>query len=727
MKAMASEDRQQIAGTATDRCQRRPGVCYLRVPMASLSIKSKLLIMLLSVSVTSIALVATLNYMTSYEALREGVFSHLTSVRASRADALEQHINRIGAEAAVLAATPNLGNMALAFAEAVEALQDAELTPDQLVELETHYREDYIPKLDTMVEGTPEFGTLFPGSAASRYLQYHYIAGNPYPEGNEVQLSDPGDGSQYSAIHVEYHPVLRRIVQGFGFYDMFLIGINTGQIVYTSSKEVDFATNLIGGPHAQSNLGRLFREVQRNPDRGAVRFVDFDHYRPSHGEPSMFAAVPVFVEGRPVAVLAIQESTAEFNRVMTGGGQWQRDGLGKTGETIIIGPDFTLRSASRFLIEDPEGYAADQRRIATPEDSIARILHLNSPILEQEVRTVAAEQALHGQKGTGVITDYRGVKILGSWAPLKIEDLDWAIVGKIDLAEAYAPIYRLARDTLIQTAIILVVITLVVMVLANQFVRPVNDLITRVRRFGAGDVNVEFDGHKGDEIGDLAGSFHELIESARKQTRMIEQVSNENERLLVNMLPRRIAQRIQRGDDAIIETVPEVSVVFVETRGLVDCTYHRSAEESVQILKEIITAADSIGQQHGVERIKTMGDTYMAAVGLSLPVLDHMRRALEFSRELRHAVRRISNEHQLNLRLTAGISSGPVITDVTHDNELLFQLWGVAVVQADYALDHAQEGQIVVTSALRDKLSDSYRFESLASGDAMPLWILADD
>jgi hypothetical protein len=239
--------------------------------MASLSIKSKLLVMLLSVSAISIALVATLNYMTSYEALREGVFSHLTSVRASRGDAIVQYIDRIRDESAVLAASPNIGNMSLAFGKAVKALEDAKLTPDQLVELETFYREDFIPQLDAMVEGTPEFTTLFPQSNAGRYLQYHYVANNPYPAGNDLQLDDAGDGSEYSAVHAELHPVLRRILQGFGYYDLFLIDIDSGRIVYTTSKEVDFATNLISGPHAQSNLARLYREVQRNPDRGAVQ------------------------------------------------------------------------------------------------------------------------------------------------------------------------------------------------------------------------------------------------------------------------------------------------------------------------------------------------------------------------------------------------------------------------------------------------------------------------
>ncbi|TDJ37968.1 MAG: HAMP domain-containing protein [Gammaproteobacteria bacterium] len=694
--------------------------------MSNLSIKSRLLIMLLSVSAISIALVASLTYSRSYDALRESVFSHLTSARAAKADQIEQYIESIRSEVQVLGSAAGVGAAAREFINAYKALEEEELEPEQLIELENYYREDFLPKLAAMVEGTPEFESLFPESNAARYLQYHYIASNPFPAGDKGQLDKADDGSAYSEIHAKRHPVLRQIVNGFGYYDLFLIDIQTGVIVYTTAKEIDFGRNLITGPEAYGNLAELFRMVRRMPDRGGVRFIDFGHYRPSYGAPAAFVAVPIFDGAKPVAVLAVQESTAELDRVMTGGGQWERDGLGKTGETILIGPDATMRSASRFLIEDPEGYAADLRAAGTPEADIQRMVSLGSPILEQQVRTLAAEQALKGRAGTGVIIDYRGVEILGSWAPLRLADLDWAIVGKIDLSEAYAPIHDLAKATLIQTVIIMAVITIVVMFLANSFVRPVNDLISRVRRAGSGDVDVQFDGDSNDEIGDLSRSFSELVDSVRKQTHLIEEVSQENQRLLENMLPRRMAQRVRLGDEELIETVDDVSVLFVELNGLVDLTYTRSAEESVEFLKAFIATVDATASRHGVERIKTMGDTYMAAVGLSAPLLDHMRRAVEFARDVQGAVARLSAVRELDLNLAIGIAAGTVVTDVAHNQEVLFQLWGEAVIQADYARDQAGRGEILVTQSVRDQLSDSYEFQRVDDADGVALWAVAD-
>ena len=695
--------------------------------MSKLSIKSKLLVMLLSVSLGSIALVATLNYMESYKTVQQSVFTHLTSLRASRADAIEQYLKAVTDEVEVLADSPNMGTMLAQLSASFQTLAETELEPEALSELEAFYREQYLPALDAKVEGTPELLSVFPETNAAHYVQYHYLARNPYPQDNRIQLDNPGDGSDYSRLHDQWHPVLRRIANGFGYYDLFLIDIVSGDIVYSTAKEVDFGTSLIGGPHARSNLARLFLKVQRNPDRGSAHIVDFDRYRPSFGDPAMFVAAPVFANGRPVGVVAVQESTEAFDRVVTGNRQWERDGLGKTGETVLIGPDYLLRSASRFLIEDPQGYATDQRAIGTPEAIIERVVKLGSPILEQEARTVAAEQALRGQTGTGVIVDYRGREILGSWAPLRLRDLDWAIVGKVDLDEAYAPIYRLARNTLIQTLIILVVITMLVMVLASSFVRPVNDLIARVRRFGAGDESVEFDGDSSDEIGDLARSFRELVESARKQTQLIEQASRENERLLANMLPHRFAQNEKRGSEDARETIPEVSVIFAELRGLAEITHSQSADVCVSILSEFLTAADSAARKHRAERVKTMGDTYLAAVGLSSPLLDHIPRALEFARELRTSVANIAQAYELKLDLIVGISAGPVIINVSHGNEMMFQIWGEAVIEADFARDEAERGQIVVNDAIREALADKYRFEQMPGERAVALWTLTED
>jgi class 3 adenylate cyclase len=122
-----------------------------------------------------------------------------------------------------------------------------------------------------------------------------------------------------------------------------------------------------------------------------------------------------------------------------------------------------------------------------------------------------------------------------------------------------------------------------------------------------------------------------------------------------------------------------------------------------------------------------MGDTYLAAVGLSSPLLDHMPRAVEFARELRTSVANIAQAYELKLDLIVGISAGPVVTNVSHGRELMFQIWGEAVIEADFARDEAERGQIVVNDAIREALADKYRFERMAGERAVALWILTED
>jgi class 3 adenylate cyclase len=491
------------------------------------------------------------------------------------------------------------------------------------------------------------------------------------------------------------------------------------------AKEVDFATNLIDGPYHTSNLAELFRSIQRTPDQGVVRMIDYARYRPSHSRSQAFVAAPIFAEGKAIAVLALQISNEEIRQVMTGDGHWERDGLGKTGETILVGDDRLMRSHSRFLIEDPEAYAEDMRAFRMDEAAITRMLEFGSSILIQPVKTYAADEALHGRTGTGVIEDYRGRDILASWAPLNIPDFRWAIIGKMDLDEAFAPMRKLARGMLIQTALIMLAITLIVMVLASSFVRPVNELISRVRQAGLGDEDVQIDTTAKDEIGDLARSFKDMVESVRDQTQLVQKTNRENERLLQSVLPESIARRLKSGEKNIADSVPDVSVLFADLGGFTQFCESVPAHESVALLNALVSDFDDATKRFGIEKIKTFGDTYMAACGLCTPLLDHTRRAIDFAREIHRTVRRFNVEHSLKLRLTVGISAGPVVAGIVGRDKFIYDVWGETVLQADLAREQGSPGSIVVTAAVHDKVEDLYSFERLETGDTgIPLWCL---
>jgi len=683
--------------------------------------------MLLGVSAISIAIVASLSYYASYNALRDSVFKQLTSLRAIKAQGIETYFNALELEAAGIAEGPFAQQAADELIQAYRELNDIGENPEWDTQLKTYYTEEFIPKLANRVEGTPTVAAHLPGSPVARYLQYQYIAANRFPVHAKQQLTQIPDDNAYARAHAKHHPQFRRVAEKLGYYDLFIIDIETGDIVYSVAKEVDFATNLIDGPYDTSNLAELFRRIQRTPDQGVVHMIDYARYRPSNSRSQAFVATPIFVEGKAIGVLALQISNKEVNHVMAGGGHWERDGLGKTGETILVGDDELMRSDSRFLIEDPEAYARDMRAFHMDEAAIARMLEFGSSILIQPVPTLATDEALQGRTGTGVIEDYRGEDILASWAPLNLPDFRWAIIGKMDLDEAFAPMRRLARDTLIQSALIMLAITLIVMLLASSFVRPVNELISRVRQAGLGDEDVQIDTTAKDEIGDLARSFKDMVESVRDQTRLVKETNRENERLLTSVLPASIARRLKSGEKDIADSVSDVSVLFADLGGFTKFCDSVPAHESVALLNELVSEFDDATGRFGIEKIKTFGDTYMAACGLCTPLLDHTRRAVDFAREIQRAAKRFNAEHSLDLRLTVGISAGPVVAGIVGRDKFIYDVWGETVLQADLARKLGSAGSIVVTAAVRDKVEDLFDFQELVSADIRsPLWCLSE-
>ncbi len=133
-----------------------------------------------------------------------------------------------------------------------------------------------------------------PTDPVRRYLQYHYIAANPYAYASKKQdLTDADDGSAYSRVHKIYHRLFGKMVNIFGYVDVFLIDVETLDIVYSYQKTAEFATNLGNGPYADTNLGQMVRALRKAGDRDDFKVTDFEFYRPNLGQPMAFIGSPV--------------------------------------------------------------------------------------------------------------------------------------------------------------------------------------------------------------------------------------------------------------------------------------------------------------------------------------------------------------------------------------------------------------------------------------------------
>ncbi len=250
------------------------------------------------------------------------------------------------------------------------------------------------------------------GPNAGRELQRLYIHENPYPVGQKDNLETAGDGSQYAEVHARYHYWLRSFLLHRGVYDVFLFD-PSANLVYTSFKELDFATNLETGRWRDSDLGRGFRAARDNPFPSYVAFFDFAAYEPSHGAPASFFSSPVLADdGEFLGVVAFQIPAERIDEILQ-----VTAGMGETGETYAVGSDLLMRSDSRF--------------------------QETSTILQTRVDTEPAQRALAGETATVVAPDYRGVPVFSAFAPLDFEGVRWAILAEIDQAEVLVPLRRL--------------------------------------------------------------------------------------------------------------------------------------------------------------------------------------------------------------------------------------------------------------------------------------------
>ncbi len=223
-----------------------------------MSIRTKLFLTLVGVALLSLVLVGALGYISGKETVKRITFDHLTSVRASKANQITSFFHQLRIETEAIASSRVITSALPQFTSTFKALQNEPITDEQRIELAAFYTEAFLPKLNEHAVESSTLESVFPRSPATQVLQHGYIATNPYPIGEKNRLIAADDGSEYGDVHRRLHPELEGLEEQFGFYDLLLID-TAGNVVYSVTKETEFATNLIDGPYRNSNLAAAYR------------------------------------------------------------------------------------------------------------------------------------------------------------------------------------------------------------------------------------------------------------------------------------------------------------------------------------------------------------------------------------------------------------------------------------------------------------------------------------
>ncbi|HIC48114.1 MAG TPA: methyl-accepting chemotaxis protein [Methylophaga aminisulfidivorans] len=364
-------------------------------------------------------------------------------------------------------------------------------------------------------------------------LQQTYIVDNPAQLGEKDDMVQANDGSSYASYHAKYHPYLKDFLEKFGYYDIFLVDADTGMVVYSVFKELDYATSLKNGPYASTALGQAFKKaLELGPDE-QVAMVDYAPYLPSYESPASFMAAPISLNGSKKGVLIFQMPVDRINQIMTFEKKWMEAGLGDSGEAYLVGPDKRLRSESRFLVEDKAAYLEMLAETHAIDDKSRNLIERKGTALGiLPVNSHGVEDALAGKSGFDIITDYRGTHVLSAFAPLDIAGLNWAILAEIDEAEAFAPANQLSNSLWLYGLSILVVVALLAVLFAVKASNLISTPILQISNFISGvakdlDLTARLDMKRTDEIGDASKALNNMLITMQKTMNNVTDASSE--------------------------------------------------------------------------------------------------------------------------------------------------------------------------------------------------------
>ncbi|MGE0385469.1 MAG: methyl-accepting chemotaxis protein [Gammaproteobacteria bacterium] len=471
--------------------------------LSGLRLRGQLVAAMLLAGLLPLAVAAILMNLKAGAALQAQAFNQLESLRAAKAHAVEDYFQRIHDQARTLAESTMAADALAGFRDAFRSLPkdlraggiDAGAVDARLTE---YYTDTFAAEFRRQGGRDVDARSLLPEDPAARAAQYLFIAANRHPLGQKDALDRAEGPAGYNVVHARFHPILRSFQQKFGYYDVFLVDARSGRVVYTVFKELDFGSDLLRGPYRDSSLGRAVRAAIDDPTGSAVQSADFAPYLPSYDAPAAFVAVPIRSGGATVGVLAFQMPVGRINDIMQ-----QAEGLGRTGETYLVGPDLKMRSQSR-LTKEPT-------------------------LLATRVDTAAARAALAGSTGASRIVDYRGQPVLSAYSPLKLPGLKWSVLAEIDEAEAFAAVASLGRTNLLLSALTAIAVAFIAVWFGRTLSRRVVASVAVAQNIAQGNFDNRIEAQGADELGDLARALSTM------QTELFGRLTREkNEALRVN-------------------------------------------------------------------------------------------------------------------------------------------------------------------------------------------------
>ncbi|KKO19465.1 MAG: hypothetical protein DCC43_08380 [Candidatus Brocadia sp.] len=256
-----------------------------------------------------------------------------------------------------------------------------------------------------------------------KYGDIHVLSKNPIvvqslPRFSNAFKSGGFDDAEYKQVDTYYGPLLEHFLRQYGYNNIFFVDTD-GNVVFGVKRDEYIGTNLYSGDYSSFTIGEVFKEGLSN-----VKFSDLAWCEETKDFIFMGASPVYDITNKLLGVVICETPYSAIDSFLS-----QTDGLGETGEIYIVGDDYFMRSKSRFLTQNT--------------------------ILKLEINTQGVQEALRGNTDVKIVKDYRNIPVLSAYTPLdNLRDVNWVLLVKIDVKEAYHPILAVKTDLIIIGAVI---------------------------------------------------------------------------------------------------------------------------------------------------------------------------------------------------------------------------------------------------------------------------------
>ena len=294
--------------------------------------------------------------------------------------------------------------------------------------------------------------------------------------------------------------------------------------------------------------------------------------------------------------------------------------------------------------------------------------------------------------------------------------------GILDQNEKFAS--QLIEDNIYLGGALFLIVLAYMIVLRLRFLQRTSRLMAAVKKISMGDLDVDMSVTGSDEIGELAAAVGSMTKNLKSAFEALQEkiVIAENtalelndermrsEKLLHNILPATIVQRLQDGEKLIAEIFPDVTVFFSDIVGFTELSSRLGPHETVNLLNMLFGKFDDLIEERGVEKIKTIGDSYMVVGGLPNRDPLHCQHVAEFALDAISFVRNFSSIYPTTIEMRMGIHTGTVAAGVLGKKKFSYDLWGDVVNLASRYESSSSPNKIHVSEAVKIRLADDFIF-----------------